>query len=1022
MKSFINRALIAMAVATFAVWTACGGGGGSPIAPPTGGSSSNLSFYLTDSPLDGAQAVWVGINSVSIHNSATDQWIPVISFSPAREFDVLSLQTVRQFLAATRVPAGTYDRVRLDIAGVRVVRNGESRAATLARNPVDIPVTFSVSESGSIEVTIDIEASLALVEDATGLHFDPGRVKVLPPNTTVTVPPGAGGGIVPPPGDGSDPSRRAVIVHGKVSRIFPDNLAFLMETDAGNGGIQPLMHPSPGGHQILVLTRNDTRYFPEGKGFGDLAVGMKVAIAGVPVRSGDRDAIVAFEVYLRQDDSPGNGTLRGVILEVLKDLRLVKVGKPWDHSFFGVSDGGGSVPGHPGQWRPPMEYTWVAVTDQTRITTPDGTALTIDDLRVGQFTEVTGRWRSSDIFEAVTMVVSDQGPPPPPSAVSLAGIIVDISPADFIFTLAVNGVPGPIDPGFPVGGPGGIGSGSPLPGHPPDDGVFPPIRLVRVKVTRSTIILGPDRTNLTFADLRVGMFVEVRGSFEGDLLVAQKILVRRGPPEVVPFAGIIREKDEQNKILILDYPVPLGAPAGMEPPPLRIKVTDDTDIRDSEGNPLTWADLAVGEFIHGEGKPLPEEQVILAHFIRVGAPPPPPSSVLVGRIVDIHSETRSFVLAVGGFEDGGSGGASPPGDGGGQPQGFDDPGGPPEFLVEVFTDDGTEFIDADGSAISFGDLAIGDFVECAGEWTPHDNASPRFLAHRVHRIHPPPPPPAIVEGRIVEIFADQRAFVIERPRPEDQAPERIHILTNENTQFFGPIGEPIRFEDLAVGDFVTVMGEWLPADPTHPPAMMAHEVHKHGSPPPPPQAPSFVFGMVSRLEIGPERGHFNLEAPCDPTHPSQPDDAGINVVFERGVVVVDRDENPVALEQLANGQLVLVFGEWSPLTIFPPIFVARKIVILDTDDTTSCVHGQVLEVDPGHRVIVLSNGPNSTERIRVSVPLNAWILLPNGERIRLEDIHTGDFLGILGDWVETPAGTRMLVADLVLKHPPPMPR
>ncbi|MHA2646885.1 MAG: DUF4382 domain-containing protein, partial [bacterium JZ-2024 1] len=973
-------------------------GRGVPVTPPPGGSSSNLSVYLTDDPLAGAQAVWVALRSVSIRDAGTGQWIPVVSFAPAREFDILSLQTVRQLIAAVRVPPGTYDRVRLDIAGVRVVRNGESQPATLATNPVDIPVTLTVRETGAVELTIDIEASLALVETITGFQFDPGRIKVLPPTAPIEIPPGAGGNIVPPPpGDNSDPSRRPVVVHGKVLQILPENQAFVLHAE-DDGGIQPQDHPDREDHNILVLTRNDTRYFPEGKGFADLAVGMRVAVAGVSVISESRAAIVAFEVYMRVDEPPSNDTIRGVILEILKDLRLVKLGKPWDDSGWIVADGnGGGRPGQPspGLWQPPMEYTWVAITDRTQIRTPDGTPLTIDDLRVGQFTKVTGVWRSADIFEAFTMIVSDQGPP---QTEHIEGVIVEINAFQRILSVAVQPIPW---------------SMGPAPSDPTGDA---PVRLVRVRVTDETVITGPDGTPLSFENLAIGMYIEATGRFDGDLFVAATIYVLDGPPAGVWFAGTIREKDDANRILILDFAqTPIGDPGGMELPPLRIKVTEDTQIEDSSGNPMTWNDLAVGMFIHGEGTPSPEEMLIVAHIIRVGEVPPPPPAHLAGRIVDIRPETQSFVLAFPG-----GGGISPPGGGGGfQPMDAGSPGQPPERLVEVFTDEDTEFLDADGSVISFGDLQIGDFVECAGEWMPEDPTPPGFHAHRVHRL--PTPPPVIVRGSITRIDSEHRSFLLDvafDASDLNSTHPLILVQTNEGTLYFGPDGQPITFEDLAVGDQVTVMGKWLPRDPGRPPAMMAHEVHQHGSPPPPPGQQGFVFGLVSGLEVGPSRGHFNLGPPCDsPSDPNRPELPSIVVLFDRSVFVVDRQNNGVLLENLANGQLVLVYGEWSMLAIFPPQFIAHKIVILDTDETTNCVHGKVVEIDYTHRILILSRESNATDRIRVQVPADAWIVLPNGERIQLDNVQTGDFLTVMGDRTGETSGA--ISADLVLKHLPP---
>ena len=99
-----------------AVLTACGGGGG-------GSSAGNgaLRVALTDAPSCGYDHVWVTVEKVRVHQSASAA-IPTavgaeLALSPARRIDLLDLTNgVMEELGTTQLAAGHYSQIRLVLA------------------------------------------------------------------------------------------------------------------------------------------------------------------------------------------------------------------------------------------------------------------------------------------------------------------------------------------------------------------------------------------------------------------------------------------------------------------------------------------------------------------------------------------------------------------------------------------------------------------------------------------------------------------------------------------------------------------------------------------------------------------------------------------------------------------------------------------------------------------------------------------------------------------------------------------
>lgn len=160
---------LSLAGALAVLLAACGGGGG-----PAEGTGT-LRLALTDAPACGYETVFVTVERVRVHRSATAAdadggWQEVV-VNPPRRIDLLSLTNgALAPLGQAQLPAGTYTQLRLVLAP-----NTTANPLANAIKPVNAPeqalTTPSATESGlklnvNLEVPADRVADFAIDFDA----------------------------------------------------------------------------------------------------------------------------------------------------------------------------------------------------------------------------------------------------------------------------------------------------------------------------------------------------------------------------------------------------------------------------------------------------------------------------------------------------------------------------------------------------------------------------------------------------------------------------------------------------------------------------------------------------------------------------------------------------------------------------------------------------------------------------------------------------------------------------------------
>lgn len=171
---WLARLGVLLAAATLA---ACGGGGGG------GGGTGTLRVAMTDAPSCGYDHVYITVEKVRVHTSATAEdsaggWQEIV-LSPARRIDLLDLTNgVLEELGSTPLPAGNYQQVRLVLASntgnnqlanaVDLTGDGEGPIAlttpSAAQSGLKLQAHFTVEANQLADLVLDFDACKSVVK------------------------------------------------------------------------------------------------------------------------------------------------------------------------------------------------------------------------------------------------------------------------------------------------------------------------------------------------------------------------------------------------------------------------------------------------------------------------------------------------------------------------------------------------------------------------------------------------------------------------------------------------------------------------------------------------------------------------------------------------------------------------------------------------------------------------------------------------------------------------------------------
>jgi len=147
---------------------------------------ANVSVYLTDAPLDlaGVHAVNVTVSDVLLYPAEAgtgdaggiELETGPISLPGDLTLNLLDFQNGQvTFVGSQTVPAGSYERLRLQVVSAELVRDDDGDPATpdliepitVPSSKVDVPVTFELTAGDNLALTIDFNAQASVQVNTT---------------------------------------------------------------------------------------------------------------------------------------------------------------------------------------------------------------------------------------------------------------------------------------------------------------------------------------------------------------------------------------------------------------------------------------------------------------------------------------------------------------------------------------------------------------------------------------------------------------------------------------------------------------------------------------------------------------------------------------------------------------------------------------------------------------------------------------------------------------------------------------
>ncbi len=161
-----------ISICSLALLLACSGSG---TASVTGGMG-RLDIQLTDAPIDlsGVKSVEVSIAGVLVYpgvEGMDDETAPpIVLMQYPQTFDLLTLTGgATTLLASGEVPAGFYQRIRLEVSSASLTYLDDTTAdLKIESNKVDVPIPFQVEPGNDTMLVLDFDAATSVQVNETG--------------------------------------------------------------------------------------------------------------------------------------------------------------------------------------------------------------------------------------------------------------------------------------------------------------------------------------------------------------------------------------------------------------------------------------------------------------------------------------------------------------------------------------------------------------------------------------------------------------------------------------------------------------------------------------------------------------------------------------------------------------------------------------------------------------------------------------------------------------------------------------
>lgn len=384
---------------------ACGGGGGENSQATV--STGQVALLVTDGPTDEFDEINIRLEKVELLGNGPP--VSIFASQPGKLVDLLKLRGEAQLLELSDdVPAGNYDKIRLLVATVELVKL-DAEGGVLERHFADLPANgkidlnprapFAVTAGGTLLIQLDLDANKAIHIVKTGQS----QKHKFRPVVFVDI-------------DSQMAVGKLVRLDGFISELDADGFLLCRQLATNSG-------ENWSGRCVAVRLRPETVIFDElgdPVGFNELTLNNPVQVVGrfgVQDPARDEQVFATFDAYVVEIG--GFLTLRGTVLSdpILQEGRLFFDFEPaLGQGVLGVLQ---------------------VLADRTRVFSVDGNELGLADLAAGDKVLVDGVLEAGPLlpqFKAA-LIIREMG-----VATMLEGILVGPSPLADPLQVDVSGV------------------------------------------------------------------------------------------------------------------------------------------------------------------------------------------------------------------------------------------------------------------------------------------------------------------------------------------------------------------------------------------------------------------------------------------------------------------------------------------------------------------------------------------------------------------------------------------------------
>ncbi|MFA6958056.1 MAG: DUF5666 domain-containing protein [Thermoanaerobaculia bacterium] len=305
------------------------------------------------------------------------------------------------------------------------------------------------------------------------------------------------------------------------------------------------------------------------------------------------------------------------------------------------------------------------------------------------------------------------------------------------------------------------------------------------------------------------------------------------------------------------------------------------------------------------------------------------------------------------------------------------PGG---VLLSVATNE-TTLIRRDGTAIALKDIEVGSIARVVGKTTGERTLLALQIDIRTKEL----PRRDMIVGQVAEIRAADRTLLINPHRDGPGTAVLETVRADERTEIYRR-GERIRFDDIALGDFVMAQGTF---DASR--VLLATRIDIADLPAPAPKIAGRVLEVSAatrQLTVAVERGWMH-DAPTGPV-----------TVVVTDTTKIYRDREQVRFDAIKAGDFIVVAGTWRD----DKALVADTIHLASRPDfpPMPAILGEIVTIEPATKTLFvrvramrpLESSTGGTVKVLVGDDTK---IFRNGQPIGFGDLKTGNAVIVVGE-------------------------